>query len=195
MEGSPTDETLAFAMPVFMELYADNVSKRSRLYPGVLEGLDYLDSIPEVTISCVTNKPEAFTGPLLKSLGIFDGFEVIVSGDTLSEKKPHPLPLLHTAEALGVTGYTSSIPVLFEAINDKIQNVSIAALNALESIGCEDELGFTIIKKRFNWLKEKRESDKKREANKGKKYKIYRWERASKKSFDRVKEQLKRPMR
>ena len=99
------------------------------------------------------------------------------------------------AEALGVTGYTSSIPVLFEAINDKIQNVSIAALNALESIGCEDELGFTIIKKRFNWLKEKRESDKKREANKGKKYKIYRWERASKKSFDRVKEQLRRPMR
>lgn len=99
------------------------------------------------------------------------------------------------ADALGITGYSSSIPVLFEAINDNVQNVSIAALNTLESIGCEDEFGSTIIKKRFNWLKRKRESDKKREANKGKKYKIYRWERASKKSFDRVKEQLKRPIR
>lgn len=93
------------------------------------------------------------------------------------------------ANALGVIGYHSSIPILFEAINDKIQNVSIAALNALDNIGCEDELGSTIVKKRFNWLKEKRE------ANKDKKYKIYRWERASKKSFDRIKEQLKRPLR
>ncbi|MFD1163330.1 HEAT repeat domain-containing protein [Hwangdonia seohaensis] len=99
------------------------------------------------------------------------------------------------ADALGKTGYTSSIPVLFEAMNDKIQSVSIAALNALELIGCDDELVSTIIQKRFNWVKEKRENDKKREANKGKKHKIYRWERASKKSFDRVKEQLKRPIR
>ena len=99
------------------------------------------------------------------------------------------------ADALGVTGYASSIPVLFDAINDNVKNVSIAALNALENIGCEDELSSTIIKKRFNWLKEKRDKEAKLETNKGKKYKIYRWERASKKSFDRVKEQLKRPIR
>ncbi|GAA3610165.1 HEAT repeat domain-containing protein [Flavivirga amylovorans] len=99
------------------------------------------------------------------------------------------------AEALGETGYTSSIPILFKAINDNVHNVSIAALNALETIGCDDELETTIIKKRFNWVKSKREKDAKLEANKGKKYTIYRWERASKKSFDRVKEQLKRPMR
>ncbi|NMH87869.1 HEAT repeat domain-containing protein [Flavivirga algicola] len=99
------------------------------------------------------------------------------------------------AEALGETGYKSSIPILFRAINDKVHNVSVAALNALEAIGCNDELGTAIIKKRFNWVKDKREKKAKLEANKGKKYKIYRWERASKKSFDRVKEQLKRPMR
>ncbi len=99
------------------------------------------------------------------------------------------------ANAIGSLGYHSSIPVLFEAINDKVQNVSIAALNALEIIGCEDELGAVIIKKRFNWLKEKRDKNAKLEANKNKRHKIYRWERSSKKSFDRVKEQLKRPMR
>ncbi len=99
------------------------------------------------------------------------------------------------AEALGETGYKSSIPILFKTINDKVHNVSIAALNALEMIGYDDELGAIIIKKRFNWLKNKREKEAKFEANKDKKYRIYRWERASKKSFDRVKEQLKRPMR
>ncbi|AUP80447.1 HEAT repeat domain-containing protein [Flavivirga eckloniae] len=99
------------------------------------------------------------------------------------------------AEALGEIGYSSSIPILFRAINDNVHNVSIAALNALEMIGCTDELGTTIINKRFNWVKNKREKEAKREANKNKKYKIYVWERSSKKSFERVKEQLKRPMR
>ena len=102
MAGKVTDEALADAMPVFLELYADNVSERSRLYPGVLEGLNYFGSIPEVTIGCVTNKPEAFTVPLLKSLGILDRFSIVLSGDSLSEKKPHPLPLLHAAETFGV---------------------------------------------------------------------------------------------
>ena len=30
--------------PIFLELYRENTSKRSRLYPGVREGLDYLKS-------------------------------------------------------------------------------------------------------------------------------------------------------
>ena len=99
------------------------------------------------------------------------------------------------AEALEHAGKCSSVPVLLHAINDKVQNVSIAALNALEALGCNDELVISITKKRFNWVKEIRDKKEKREANKGKKHKIYRWERASKKSLDRVKEQLKRPIR
>ena len=58
-----------------------------------------------------------------------------------------------------------------------------------------EELIQKIVKKRFNWDKETRENNAKYQANRNKKHKIYRWERASKKSFDRVKEQLKRPMR
>ena len=76
-----------------------------------------------------------------------------------------------------------------------MQNVSIAVLNALEKLGKSDELVKTIVTKRFNWVKQVRESNAKYEANKNKKHKIYRWERASKKSFDRVKEQLKKPIR
>ncbi len=102
MEGHPSSELLDRAMGIFMSIYSENVSIRSRLYPGVLEGLDHLTSIPDLTIGCVTNKPEAFTIPLLKCLGLADRFEIVLSGDSLPEKKPHPLPLLHAAEKFGV---------------------------------------------------------------------------------------------
>jgi phosphoglycolate phosphatase len=102
LDGYPDAELFAQAMPIFMDLYAENTSKRSRLYDGVLEGLDFLQSCEGLKIGCVTNKAEQFTHPLLKDLGIFDRFEIIVSGDSLPEKKPHPMPLLHAAEKLGV---------------------------------------------------------------------------------------------
>lgn len=99
------------------------------------------------------------------------------------------------AEALEQIAKPCSIPALLKCINDKVQNVSIACLNALEKISPNDELIKAVVNKRFNWATNVREKQAKFEANKGKKYTIYRWERASKKSFDRVKEQLKRPMR
>ena len=99
------------------------------------------------------------------------------------------------ANALGGLNESSSIPCLLDAINDDIQIVSIAALNALDNIDCNDDLSKSIIKKRFNWLQKIRENEERKKENNGKKYNIYRWERASKKSFDRVKEQLKKPMR
>ena len=102
LDGYPDAALFDRAMPIFMELYAENTSKRSRLYDGVLEGLNFLQSCEGLKIGCVTNKAEQFTHPLLKDLGIFDRFEIIVSGDSLPEKKPHPLPLLHAAEVSGV---------------------------------------------------------------------------------------------
>ena len=99
------------------------------------------------------------------------------------------------AEALEQLAKPCSIPALLKCINDKVQNVSIACLNALERISTNDELIKTIVKKRFKWVNEIREKREKFEANKGKKYNIYRWERTSKKSFDMVKERLKRPIR
>jgi len=99
------------------------------------------------------------------------------------------------AEALEKVGRCSSVPLLLHAMNDKIQNVSIAALNALEALDCEEDLIISITRKRFNWVKEIREKDEKQKNSKAKKHNIYRWERASKKSFEMVKERLKRPIR
>ncbi len=102
LDGMPDQALFDKAYPVFLDLYADNTSRRSVLYDGVVEGLAYLQSAG-YRLGCVTNKASQFTLPLLKTLGLYDLFEIIISGDTLPRKKPDPLPLLHAAEKLGVT--------------------------------------------------------------------------------------------
>lgn len=101
LDGEPDEAQYQKALPIFMELYADNTSKRSHLYPGVREGLDYVKGAG-YKLGCVTNKAAAFTEPLLKDMGIRDYFEIVVSGDTVAKKKPDPMPLLHAAAFFGV---------------------------------------------------------------------------------------------
>ncbi len=101
LDGEPSDEDFAKGYPIFLDLYKDNTSKRSCLYPGVREGLDYMKS-QGYLLGCVTNKDAQFTIPLLKGLGIYDEFGIVVSGDTLPVKKPDPQPLLHAAAHFGV---------------------------------------------------------------------------------------------
>jgi len=106
LDGEPSDEDFEKAYPIFLDLYSENTSKRSTLYPGVREGLDYMQA-QGYQLGCVTNKDSQFTLPLLKGLGIHDEFEIIVSGDTLPVKKPDPRPLLHAAEHFGVSAEDS----------------------------------------------------------------------------------------
>ncbi|MDX1352624.1 MAG: phosphoglycolate phosphatase [Thiomicrorhabdus sp.] len=101
VDGMPDQELMDKAYPIFLELYKDNTSKRSVVYDGVIEGIEWIKE-QGYRVACVTNKAEAFTIPLLKDKGLYDYFEVIVSGDTCAEKKPHPMPLLYAADKLGV---------------------------------------------------------------------------------------------
>jgi phosphoglycolate phosphatase len=119
LDGMPEKAEYDAAYPIFLDLYADNTSKRSRLYPGVREGLDYLTSAG-YRLGCVTNKAERFTVPLLKDLGVYDDFRIVVSGDTLPYKKPHPAPLLHAAEFFQVAPDESLM------VGDSISDVKAA---------------------------------------------------------------------
>ena len=101
LDGEPEDALFDKAYPIFMQLYAENTSKRSQLYPGVREGLAWLRQAG-YKLGCVTNKAAQFTEPLLKDLGIHDVFGIVISGDTLERKKPDPMPLLHAADFFGV---------------------------------------------------------------------------------------------
>lgn len=101
LDGEPDEALFKIACPVFLDLYAENTSKRSHLYPGVKDGLAYLKQ-SGYKLGCVTNKAAQFTEPLLRDLGIVDDFAIVISGDTLEKKKPDPMPLLHAAEFFGV---------------------------------------------------------------------------------------------
>lgn len=102
MDSEPDAELFAKGAPLFMELYLTNSCQRSRLYPAVKTGLNWLKS-QQIQLGCVTNKNEAFTLPILETLGIRAFFDVVISGDTLPHKKPHPAPLLYGAEFFGVS--------------------------------------------------------------------------------------------
>ena len=119
LDGEPDEALYDQAYPIFLDLYTDNTSKRSCLYPGVKEGLEYLKD-EGYQMGCVTNKAAQFTEPLLKNLGVYDYFSIVISGDTLPEKKPDPMPLLHAAEFFKVA------PEQALMIGDSISDVKAA---------------------------------------------------------------------
>ncbi len=106
LNGEPDEDLYNKALPIFRALYAENTSKRSCLYDGVIEALDFLKTTG-VKIGCVTNKASEFTLPILRDLAISDYFETVLCGDMVARKKPDPLPLLQSAETLGVSAQAS----------------------------------------------------------------------------------------
>jgi phosphoglycolate phosphatase len=119
LDGEPPEQDFQRAYPIFLELYAENTSKRSMLYPGVREGLDYLKA-SGYPLGCVTNKAGPFTEPLLRELGVRDDFGLVVAGDTLPQKKPDPAPLLHAARYFGVE------PAAALMVGDSVSDVKAA---------------------------------------------------------------------
>jgi len=97
METDAPPDEFARAINYFRLAYQSINGKYSHLYPGVLSTLGILRDT-QCRLICVTTKPAQFTRPLLEVLQIYDYFELILSGDDLPLKKPHPLPLLHAAE-------------------------------------------------------------------------------------------------
>jgi phosphoglycolate phosphatase len=119
LQGEPDEALLQQGFPVFRDAYHRYNGENSRLYPGVRETLDYLhsDGFP---LGCITNKAHEFTLPALQLLDLERYFKIILSGDSLPEKKPHPLPLLHAAEQLG------TIPEKSLMVGDSINDVKAA---------------------------------------------------------------------
>ncbi|ANY61247.1 phosphoglycolate phosphatase [Comamonas aquatica] len=93
---------LPTALARYEQHYLAINGQHSALYAGVLEGLQALRA-GGLRLACVTNKPLAFTRPLLAAKGLQGLFEQVFGGDSFATKKPDPLPLLKTCEALGTT--------------------------------------------------------------------------------------------
>ena len=74
--------------------------RHAQVYPGVVEGLQALRTAG-LRLACLTNKPGDFARPLLAAKGLAPFFERLYGGDAFERKKPDPLPLRKTCEALG----------------------------------------------------------------------------------------------
>jgi 2-phosphoglycolate phosphatase len=85
----------------FLGYYRASLSKRTQLFDGMNELLDALDA-HKILWGVVTNKAAALTEPLLKQMNLYDRLHVLVSGDTLPEKKPSPRPLLYACGMAGM---------------------------------------------------------------------------------------------
>jgi phosphoglycolate phosphatase len=99
--GEPADpKRHAELLMRFMEHYAAASAELTTVFPGVRTALDELVAAGSRLGVC-TNKPAALSRDILATLSLDDAFEVVIGGDTLPERKPHPEPLLAAVRALG----------------------------------------------------------------------------------------------
>jgi phosphoglycolate phosphatase len=92
MDGEPPPELLERGVASFERHYAENLTRYTRPFPGVVAALETLRDRGFV-MGCATNKPEAFTRPLLAQLGLAQYLRIVVGGDSVAARKPDPLPL------------------------------------------------------------------------------------------------------
>ena len=88
------------AWALYQQHYEVINGAHAAVYPGVPEGLARL-AARGWKLACLTNKPTAFALALLRKKGLDGFFAHVFGGDAFERKKPDPLPLLKTCEALG----------------------------------------------------------------------------------------------
>ena len=114
MYAEPDAALFQQALPIFEKHYSE-LLLHSKPYDGVIAGLNAMKDAG-FRMGCITNKAVRFTGPLLDSSGLAQYFEIVLCGDSLPEKKPHPMPLQHAAGFFGVP--TGQVLMIGDSQND-----------------------------------------------------------------------------
>jgi N-acetyl-D-muramate 6-phosphate phosphatase len=85
-----------------LELYLQHVAVFTKLFPGIQ---DLLNKLAERNIpwGIATNKPAAYTVPLMEQLDIQPEPVVVLCPDHVKDAKPHPESLFLAAETIGCT--------------------------------------------------------------------------------------------
>jgi phosphoglycolate phosphatase len=118
-DAARIEAAFAAAMDAYQRHYLRINGNHSTLYPDVIAGLAALKA-QGLRLACVTNKPIAFTTPLLKLKGLDGFFDVVYGGDSLPRKKPDPLPLQTVCADFGLA------PAQVVAIGDSSNDAQAA---------------------------------------------------------------------
>ncbi|MGH8399175.1 MAG: phosphoglycolate phosphatase, partial [Gammaproteobacteria bacterium] len=95
-DGKPDVALYQRGLEAFRHAYAAHIAVDTRVYPGVREVLEQLQHAG-IHMACITNKSAEFTEPLLNALNLHNYFGMVLSGDSLAQRKPDAMPLLHAA--------------------------------------------------------------------------------------------------
>lgn len=97
----PAKKVLKRTQQHFFRFYENCCNQHSQLYPGVSDALAFLAE-QRISLACVTNKPARFTPKVLQGCGIAEYFSLLVSGDSLPQRKPYPAQLEFAMAEFGV---------------------------------------------------------------------------------------------
>ncbi|MEC7510148.1 MAG: phosphoglycolate phosphatase [Pseudomonadota bacterium] len=142
-----TSNEIDAALEKFLFYYRTLETKSTVLYDGVFATLHALKE-QGFTLALITNKPSEFIEPILSSFSIFSLFSLTIGGDSLPEKKPSSLPLLHACEKLGVS------PSQCVMVGDSKNDIVAAKAANIKSIGLTYgyNYGESIAKYKPNWV-------------------------------------------
>ena len=84
----------------FLDAYEREIGRHGAPFDGVEDMLAALEA-DGARWGIVTNKPGYLARQVLPAIGWESRSAILIGGDTLAERKPHPLPLLHAARELG----------------------------------------------------------------------------------------------
>lgn len=119
----------------FIEYYREHLTVHTTVYPGVVTGIGLLRAL-NLPLVVVTNKSERLAVPVLQQLGLADDFCLVLGGDSLPEKKPSPMPLLHACSTLGIQ--PQELAMIGDSHNDVLTARAAGAASIVVSYGYGD---------------------------------------------------------
>lgn len=81
---------LQTAIKIFQEIYTEHLLDTTVMFDGMD---DVLRHFSDKTLAVATNKPYGYSVKILEGLKILDKFVSVKGGDSMVEKKPHPMML------------------------------------------------------------------------------------------------------
>lgn len=128
LPDSPAND-IERGLQLFIDFNSAHIADKSRLYQGAAETLAGLQAIG-IRLAVISNKHERLSSLILRQLGIDHLFEIICGGNTFSEMKPSPLPLLQVLAQLGVARQEAVM------IGDSINDIQAGREAGITTIGC-----------------------------------------------------------
>jgi phosphoglycolate phosphatase len=122
-----SDQMHADGMKVFADHYGRHLLDNTSLFPGVLDVLARFQRIP---MHLATNKPRAFTDPVLAGLHLTGAFRKVICGDETPRRKPDPVHLEACLEGMDVA--VQDVVVVGDSPND----VNAARALGAVSVAC-----------------------------------------------------------